>query len=125
MQPSEPDWKHYQPGRRVVSLIDWAEHFAPLYAPGLLKQGDLSPPAKGEICTIERVTLGTIKGNLILFLVEHPAVCVTWIDGGTARRSILGFEAQYFRPLDESRLDQFRAMLAGKPADAPREAAPA
>ena len=123
MQRSEVSWQDYQPGRRLVSLIEWRDHLRGIPR-GVIDVSAASLPAKGEICTIASTAIGQTQGNLVLFLEEHPPLMATVLDGAAIRRVVLGFEAQYFRPLDETRLDQFRAMLDAKPADAP-EAVPA
>lgn len=110
-------WTDFAPGKRVVSLIDWRAHLSNL---PMLQAVTL--PKIGEICTVHSQQVGSVKGNLVLFLEEHPPVLVVYREDGRKKKAVLGFEASYFKPLDESRIDVFRALLNTAPAD---EAVPA
>lgn len=110
------NWEQFYPGRRVVSLIDWKARLAP--KPGFARIHFDTLPVKGEICTIQSTRL-SLDQELILFLAEHKPGHAVLFRSSNPVVMLLGFDAMYFRPLDESKLDQFRVHLQGVPVEAP------
>lgn len=98
-------WADYQPGRRVVCVADFSI---------LLRRYCTAVPQKGRIYTIREAlleashskaqTLGLRFEEFSAFGLPGAPLPIT--DGEVA------FEASCFRPLDETRLDVFRRMLA-------------
>lgn len=67
------------------------------------------PPVKGRVYTVRNIPLDPPTNTLGLRFEELFNPHVDALGGEW------GFKAHYFRPLDERRLDVFRAMLAPKP----------
>jgi len=112
------NWQDYQPGKRVVSLLD----FSASASVGRYSQLKSCPsPGLGEIVTIKSTEI--VEGSLALHLVEYEwGRFSTWCTKCRRNHDMeFAFSAQYFRPLDESKLDQFRVHLQGQPVAAPKE----
>lgn len=87
----------WQPGMRCVCVDDsaWFKGIGAL----------LNPPMRGKIYTVARIdTFGFL---LVLSLIEYPDDN----DGPS------WWERRFFRPLSETRLDQFRQHLAPQPRE--------
>lgn len=122
MQPSEPSWTDYQPGRRLACIDD---AFVAELREAFDELKGVAMPSRGQIVTVDGAKPSP-RGELLISLVEFPLPDVL-VDQGYFWRKMatLGYPALSFKPLDESRLDQFRVHLQAAPADVPREAVPA
>lgn len=108
------NWADFQPGRRVVCIGEVGE-----FPPGNLILGPLPQrPVKGRVYTIKKAELCRISGKLSLDLFEivNEPVLLRW--NGVCYTEPVLFLADYFRPLDDTRLDQFRKLLAPTPEKA-------
>lgn len=99
-------WADYQPGRRVVCVADWSGTLAVDICTVL--------PVKGRVYTIRATSVadGLREKNILgLRFVEFQSFTK---EGSPylARDGEWWWQAFGFRPLDETRLDVFRKMLA-------------
>lgn len=106
------NWADYQVGRRVVCIGETREN-----PPNVVLLDPIPMPVKGRVYTITRVRPGAIGGHLCLGLEEIGEVRVRLLLNGRPCIGDVMYEAKYFRPLDEGRLDQFRKLLSPVPAD--------
>lgn len=110
------NWADYQPGKRVVCLIDYAKHPETALFPELVR---LPLPVPGTVCTITAQHVGQMHGGLCLSLAEFSMPWVSlWPLGLHAIGKPL-FDAKYFRPVDEAKIDQFRKILTDIPTAVP------
>lgn len=101
------DWQGYEIDKRVVCVV-----VVPVGS--LVREWfpDFAVPAKGEILTINFQIV--VDDRLMLAFVEYPLRSITFECG---HEHCVGYPADHFRPLDETRLDQFRQYLNHVPAD--------
>ncbi|ATN34764.1 hypothetical protein ACO34A_13235 [Rhizobium sp. ACO-34A] len=101
------NWADFQPGRRVVCIshYEWA---------GTLVN---ALPEIGRVYTVRAQKNHPLNGELGIRLKELSIFSTspkfTPLDGGE-----YWLQARNFRPLDETRLDQFRKLLAPTPEKA-------
>lgn len=97
------NWKDFEVGKRVVCIIDQNKY--------IVSVPNAILPKKGHIYTIRsQLAKGRELGVHLVEIVHPPA---QWLDGFYEPYFI---DARYFfRPIDETRIDQFRAMLHNLP----------
>lgn len=108
------EWQGYEVGKRVVCVVDTV---ALAKSIGVSDRICQQLPKKGSIYTIARTKLHPFTLQFYLSLAEFPIGSVKDKPGGALNGSEWWFWAGHFRPLDESRLDQFRQYLHHVPAD--------
>lgn len=92
----------WKPGMRCV-CVEPSANIA-----GLIEYG-VSYPSKGDVLTVRDEWMSPIVGKQMLSFFEHDNSHLTHL---TPNGREPGFEASRFRPLSETRLDQFRQHLA-------------
>ncbi len=108
------NWADFQPGRRVVCVRENNR-----FPPGMQILGPWPlSPLVGRVYTIKSAQPGALSGRLSLDLVEIINEPTHFLWNGERCSAKVLFLATHFRPLDESRLDQFRKLLAPSPEKA-------
>jgi len=101
----------FYPGQHVICINDdWSgDGF------DLSELAGIDLPKKGLVYTVEHTEPPLTGVQFIVYLEEFslPEVTISTEDGEIS--GIPGFGADHFRPLDETRLDIFRAHLAPSP----------
>lgn len=95
-------------GQRVVCIDDSFLSSVDTY----LKKIGYVNPKKYDILTIREIRSDAKAIGILFKEIRNPAVSTT---GGFIE---VAFRSERFKPLDESRLDVFRAMLVEKPQHA-------
>lgn len=92
----------WAPGMRCVCIVDIAER------PNTrARKENAHCPRKGEVCTVRAVTVN-FDETTVLLLAEYRN---DHLRAATWNGEEPGFGAKWFRPLSETRLDQFRKHL--------------
>ncbi|MCJ7993244.1 hypothetical protein J5N58_01355 [Rhizobium cremeum] len=108
------NWADFQPGRRVLCVREDGGFPAGLQILGSWPR----TPLVGRVYTIKSAEPGAVSGVLSLDLVEIINEPPHFLWNGKLGSAKVLFLATHFRPLDESRLDQFRKLLAPSPEKA-------
>ncbi|MGR6465416.1 hypothetical protein [Rhizobium sp. PAMB 3182] len=109
------NWADYQPGKRLVCLVDIEAEMRRAEAWNWFQQFKAAYrfPVKGAIYTVRDTML--IRQGLAIVLAEIVNPTLPFSD----TPSELFFPAYYFRPVDETKLDQFRKHLTNIPTAVP------
>ncbi len=101
------NWKDFEVGKRVVCVDDDVKRYQ---RSGFIYSRSLHGLIKGKVYTIRKVGYGCDREDGVLVWLDEIIRPVKSHEGTEQ-----GYSINRFRPIDETRIDQFRAMLTNLP----------